>query len=236
MPDAKYSPGELTVEMGSCTLRAVAIGFGETTQHERKVMKRLNASMALALVAALSVCFAGDQGKSKADPAMEEMMKKAEAAGMPGPAHKVLDALVGDWNADVRFWMAPDAPPTESKGTSKVRWTHNGRFVQEDFSGSFMGKPFNGTSITGYDNVKQKYVNVWLDDMGTGITLTEGAAGKDGKVFTFEGNMSCPATGEKDKAIKYVLRIQSRDKHSFEMHDPTLGEKSKTGEITYTRK
>ena len=48
--------------------------------------------------------------------------------------------------------------------------------------------------------------------------------------------MDCPMTGEKDMPVKQVLRIISPDKHVFEMHDPRKGEKSKTMEITYTRK
>jgi len=35
----------------------------------------------------------------KLDPKMNEMMKKTEAACTPGPAHRVLDPLVGDWES-----------------------------------------------------------------------------------------------------------------------------------------
>jgi len=55
-------------------------------------------------------------------------------------------------------------------------------------------------------------------------------------VITLEGKYDCPVTGEKDKASKLIYRIISRDKHVFEMHDPSKGDKSKTMEITYTRK
>jgi hypothetical protein len=209
-------------------------------------MKRqaLKLSVALSVVAAMciSVAMAADKpagenkSSSKTELSPDEMMKKMEVAGKPGPAHKVLDALAGEWNVEARFWMAPDAPPTESKGTSSVRWIHGGRFVHEDFSGTLMGKPFHGTGITGYDNTKQKYVNVWLDDMATGIVCSDGTLGSDGKALTFEGKIDCPITGEKDKRVKTVLRIESRDKHTLEMHDPSLGDKSKTGEIVYTRK
>src|SRR5262245_16381154 len=106
---------------------------------------------------------AGDKSDSqKIDPKMEEMMKKAEAACTPGAAHKALDPLVGDWNAEVKLWMAPDAPPTITKGSAKNTWTLKDRFVQQEFSGEFMGKPFRGISFTGYDNVRGKYRSVWI--------------------------------------------------------------------------
>lgn len=177
-----------------------------------------------------------DDKAQKLDPAMEEMMKKAEAASKPGAAHQALEPFVGDWNVEVKLWMTPDAPPTISKGTAKSTWTLQGRFVQEEFIGEFMGKPFRGISFTGYDNVRQKYRNVWLDDMSTTIVAGEGDVDAAGKVFTFGGDYACAMTGEKHKQMKQVYRILSRDKHVFEMHDPTLGDKSRTMEITYTRK
>jgi hypothetical protein len=189
--------------------------------------------MAGALVAGLALA---DDKAQKLDPKMEELMKKAEAACTPGPAHQALEPLVGDWNAEVKMWMEPDRPPTITKGTSKSTWTLKGRFVQQEFSGEFMGKPFRGISFTGYDNVRQKYRSVWIDDMSTTIVTSEGDADAGGKVITFGGNYACAMTGEKHKETKQVYRIVSHDKHVFEMHDPARGENSKTMEITYTRK
>jgi len=172
----------------------------------------------------------------KLDPKMEEMMKKAEAACTPGAAHKLLEPLVGEWNVEVKMWMAPDAPPTVSKGTAKSTWTLKERFVQQEFNGEVMGKPFHGISYTGYDNVRQKYRSVWIDDMSTTMVTSEGDAASDGKVITFGGDYACALTGEKHKETKQIYRILSPDKHVFEMHDPTKGDNSKEMEITYTRK
>lgn len=172
----------------------------------------------------------------KMDPKMEEMMKKAEVAGTPAAEHKALEPLVGNWKAEVKTWMAPGAPPTVTKAKAKAKWAMNGRFVQEDFTGEFMDKPFRGMSLTGYDNTKKKYNNIWIDDMHTSVFVSEGDGGDGGAVITLMGKMDCPLTGEKDKAMKQVIRIVSRDKHIFEMHDPTAGTNSKTMEITYTRR
>jgi hypothetical protein len=172
----------------------------------------------------------------KLDPKMQEMMKKAEAAGKPGQPHKALDPLVGDWNAEVKMWMAPDGPPTTTKASAKSTWVMDNRFVKQEFDGEFMGKPFRGLSFTGYDNAKQKYNSVWIDDMHTMMVTSEGEGKEGNKVITLEGSYDCPMTGEKDKASKQVYRIVNRDKHIFEMHDPGRGANSKTMEITYTRK
>jgi hypothetical protein len=99
-----------------------------------------------------------------------------------------------------------------------------------------MGQPFHGISFTGYDNVREKYRSVWIDDMSTTMVVSEGEADEEGKVITLGGSYACAMTGEKDKATIQVLRILSRDKHVFEMHDPSRGENSKVMEITYNRK
>jgi Protein of unknown function (DUF1579) len=83
----------------------------------------------------------------KFDPEMEEMMKKAEAACTPGPAHQALEPLVGEWDAEVKTRMDPGAPSTISKGPAKSPWALNGRFVQQEFSGEFMGSPFTGSDL-----------------------------------------------------------------------------------------
>jgi Protein of unknown function (DUF1579) len=185
----------------------------------------------------VSLALANDQGSSqKVDPKLEEMMKKAEARCLPGAAHKLLEPLVGEWNAEVKMWMTSDAPPTITKGTAKYSWTLKDRFVQQEFSGEFMGKPFRGISFTGYDNVRQKYRSVWIDDMSTTMVISEGDADSDGKVISFGGDYACPMTGEKHKETKQIYRILSADKHIFEMHDPTKGDNSRTMEIIYTRK
>ena len=191
----------------------------------------------IAATLAAGIVLASDKASSqKLDPKTEEMMKKAEAGGQPGTPHKALDPLVGDWNAEVKMWMDPAAPPTTTKATAKSTWAMKGRFVQQEFNGEFMGKPFRGLSFTGYDNVKQKYNSVWIDDMSTTMMNSEGDADQAGKVLTFDGSYACPVTGEKEKAAKQIYRIISRDKHVFEMHDPTKGANTKTMEITYTRK
>jgi hypothetical protein len=203
-------------------------------------MKHLNSFLSAAIAAGTFVAgwtIADDKPRSEQlDPKVAEMMKKAEAAATPGASHRKLDHLVGEWTAEVKCWMAPDAPPTVTTGTAKSSWVMNGRFVQQEFNGEFMGKPFHGMSFTGYDNVRGKYNSVWVDDMSTTMFTSEGEVDAEGKVFTFTGSYSCALTGEKHKTARQVYRILSRDKHIFEMHDLSKPGASKTMEITYVRK
>lgn len=175
---------------------------------------------------------AGQSGL-KADIDHEEMMKRMQAAGTPGPAHKALEPLVGNWKAEVKCWMDHDGPPNVSHGTAKARWVLNGRFLEEEFHGDMMGQPFAGRSLMGYDNVKQTFNTVWVSDMQTAMFTSEGKGEAGNKVITLEGRSACAASGQKDVLMKSVFRIIGPDKHTFEMFDASKG--LRTMEITYTR-
>jgi len=178
----------------------------------------------------------GDKPASaKAGADKEEMMKKAEAAATPGPGHKALEQFVGNWKCEVKCWMEPGGEPNVSQATAKASWALNGRFLEEDFQGEMMGKPFRGRSLTGYDNTKQTFNSVWVSDMQTSMFTTEGKGDGGNKVITLEGTTSCAATGRKDVPMKVVRRVISPDKNIFEMFDGSKGENAKTMEITYTR-
>jgi hypothetical protein len=170
-------------------------------------------------------------GSGQSDAEKQEMMKKMEAAGTPGPGHKALEPFVGNWKAEVKCWHEPGGSPHVSQGTSKATWTLNGRFLEEEFRGEMMGKPFRGLSLIGYDNTKQTFNSVWVSDMQTAMFVSEGRGENGNKVITLEGKTNCPATGRKDVLMKTVFRVISPDKHIFEMYDGN----TKTMEITYTR-
>ena len=35
-----------------------------------------------------------------------------------------------------------------------------------------MGMPFNGLSLEGYDNAKKEFTSIWIDNMGTGTSIS----------------------------------------------------------------
>jgi hypothetical protein len=170
-------------------------------------------------------------GSAKPDINKEEMMKKAQAAGAPGPAHKALQAFVGNWKAEVKCWMDPNGEASVSHATATIKSILGGRFVEEDFRGEMMGKPFTGRCLLGFDNSKQLYKCVWIDDFSTSIYTSEGKGDSGNKVITLEGKSDCAATGRKDVPRKQVYRVLSPDQHVLEMFND--GQKSM--EITYTK-
>jgi hypothetical protein len=160
----------------------------------------------------------------------EQKTKKMQAAGTPGQGHRVLAALLGDWKAEVKCWMDQVSPPNVNQATAKTNWILNGHFLEEEFYGEMMGKPFTGRCLLGYDNTREKFNSVWVDDASTAMFTSEGEG--NGKIITLEGRMDCAASGEKDVPMRQVYHLHSPDKHILEM----FAEDRKTMEIIYTRR
>jgi len=166
------------------------------------------------------------------DPHMDAWVK----AATPGEAHAKLKATEGSWNTVTKHWHDLASQPMESKGTCERKWIMDGRYMEEHYSGDFMGMPFKGMGIGGYDNVQKKYVTTWIDNMGTGIMLFTGTADAPGKVFNYTGDYADPMTGKMQK-MRSVMRIVDDKSHIFEMYGPGEdGKEFKMMEVTHTRK
>ena len=122
-----------------------------------------------------------------------------------------------------------------SQATSKAHWIFGERFLEEEFHGEMMGKPFTGRCLLGFDNTKQKFNSVWIDDMSTGMTSGEGTADASGKVITYTGQEICPQDG-KMRPFRQVMTIQDDDHMQFEMYSHTSdGKEFKPMQTNYTR-
>jgi hypothetical protein len=194
----------------------------------------LAATVLVAFTATLAA--AADDPKAKAaaeqKAAMEAMMK----AATPGDAHKKLAPIVGTFTCVVKMYAQPGAPPTGGGGVSDNTWALDGRFVEQHFTGTFMGMPFSGIGFTGYDNIKKKYVGTWMDTMTTSMMISSGTAEADGKSYTFTSSMDDPMTG-KTSPIKETMTIVDDDHNTLEMWGPGPdGKMFKMMEIAYSRK
>jgi hypothetical protein len=190
------------------------------------------------LAAALFATIAVADDKKPAAPDEKAMMEMMMKLASPGPEHKKLDVLAGDWTYTAKFWMAPGAPPMEMAGTTKYTWLMGGRYLQDEVSGPAQaGMPaFQGLGITGYDNITKKYVASWIDSMGTGITPMTGEMDAAGKVLTMHYEEFDPMTGKMAKA-RQVLRIVDANHHDLEFYKVMAdGKDTKAGEIKATRK
>ena len=189
----------------------------------------------LALVLSVSSSFAGEEGMPM-DTEKAAKMAEMQKYMMPNENHKALEPLAGTWKAQVKWWMSAEGKPEASQGTSENRWIMGGRFLEQDYKGESMGKPFEGMGITGYDTIRGEYTSIWLDSMATGIMVATAQFDPASQTLNQNGTMSCPLTMEKNRPIRTIWKITDADHNIYEsyMNDKD-GKEFKTLEISYER-
>lgn len=194
-----------------------------------------------ALVCALlSPAFAEDTKPPAAAPEMsteqKAMMDAWDKATRLGPQHKQLaDHFVGTWTTKQTVWMDPSAPPTVETGKGVTTAELGGRHIRMLFKSQFMGQPFEGVSLTSYDNVTGKYVGSWVDSMATGQYMSEGDFDPATNTYTFHSDMHDPMKPGTKTHIRQVIRIVDKDHHVMEWHETHDGKERKSMEIEYAR-
>lgn len=190
---------------------------------------------------------AGKQETAKPDGGGEDMaaaMKAMEEAGRVSEHHKMLaDYLAGEWTFENKMWHGPE--PEVSTGTCSTKVMFDGRYLHSSHNGTVQmpgpdGKmtevPFEGKSVDGYDNVRKKFVGVWIDNFSTAILTSEGTYDPATKTITYHSECPDCMNGNKLMKVKEVVHLVSKDKHVFEWYEMKDGKETKTMEITYTRK
>ena len=192
--------------------------------------------LALGLVLSSRVGFAADETASAVDAEKQAKMAEMEKYTAPNENHQALEPLIGSWKSAVKFWMSDGAQPEVSEGTSENHWIMGGRFVEQDFKGTSMGRPFEGMGITGYDTIRGEYTALWLDNMATGIMVSSAQFDPATNSLEQNGTMSCPLTMEKNRPIRSVWKIADNDHNTYEAFMRNAdGNEYKAMEIAYER-
>ena len=184
----------------------------------------------LTIIISITVCFHAASGGEK----------KQDTGGFPpverGLEHKVLEGLVGTWDARVKLFLDPKKP-LESDGVMTRTMILGGNYLQESFTGEIAGKKFAGLGIIGHDYNKDKFITTWCDSMSTSMAITQGTFDSKKKILTSVGEEFEQNT-KKTMKVRDVLKIISADEHVLEMYRRPGGEKDdyKIMEVRYTRK
>ena len=197
-------------------------------------MRRVAAAVGAVLLFGMVSVAAGQEkpAMSKDEQAMMDAMMKAAT---PGPNHKLLESMVGEWTAAMKMWMDPSAPATETKGTVSTRALLGGRYVEGVFKAPMMGMAFEGIGLNGYDNVTRQFVSTWIDNMGTGILFMTGTYDAATKTLTYLAEMADPMNPSVKVKMRETYRLVNDNQHVMEMYESRGGKETKTMEVTYTR-
>ena len=185
---------------------------------------------------ALALPLLAQETKAKAPTAEQQAMMQAwQKAATPGPNHKLLGSLTGEWTFATKMWMEPGASPESSTGTAVYIPLMDGRYIQGEYKGTFGGMAFQGLGLTGYDNVAKHFTATWADNMGTSIMLMTGKYDPATKTFTYKGDMDDVMKPGTKVKVRQTVKVLSDDAHVMEWYELRGGKESKTMEISYTR-
>jgi len=229
---------------------AIAAPFGELISSANLKLARFPTRSPLALAALPSISLipsppsAAQAVTATGQPNPQEMMKQMIEMSKLNENHKLLSSLDGSWNYTIQMWMNPDpnAKPQESKGTATRKTVMVGRYVMMDVAGKLQmpgeddkmkDVQFKGMGLEGYDNVKKKFINSWIDNMGTGIQFSEGTYDPATKTLTYTSEME-PVPGMKSQ-VREVIKIADNNHMTLEWYENQGGGEKKTMEIAYTR-
>ena len=177
---------------------------------------------------------AGEKAKAASGAPMseEQMMAEIMKLATPGPNHELLKKFVGSWTTVTRMWTGPGEPQS-SEGTAECSLILGGRFVKQEFKGTFMGNPYEGYGLTGYDNKKGRYITNWVDVLGTGFFASDGTYDAAAREMTFKGAMDLVGP---PIPYRMVNKLVDDNSYVFSMYEMREGKEVKSMEITYRRK
>lgn len=148
-------------------------------------------------------------------PEEQAMWEAWDKAGKPGEHHKVLNDMVGTWDAEFSFKMTPDGEMLTSRGTVSREWVLNKHFVREKVEASGFGPDmFHGLAYVGYNNITGVYETVWMDDTSTAMMTETGTYDPATKKFHFKGTHLDPATGS-EVSSRSEIDLSNPNRHVF---------------------
>jgi hypothetical protein len=154
----------------------------------------------------------------------------------PGAEHKRLEPFTGKFRAEVKIWMGP-GDPMVSTGVMTNTFDLDGRFLRHDYKGDPSPGPFpnfEGRGFWGYNDATKKYEGVWVDNASNVMQVDTGNVDDAGKVWTMEGSLPCPQTGQ-TMTKRSIITLEDNDHHKMEMFFVRDGQETKGMEIDYER-
>lgn len=182
--------------------------------------------IALTLALVVSSCKSGSGDVEWVDYGADPMqnpdyMAAAMAAGTPGPQQAALASRAGTWKVEGKMWMAPGTDPMPMNAMATTVALLDGRYILEDFHSDFMGEPFEGRLLMGYDNVTSEYWSVWFDNMSTGSYPSRGVETSPGQV-EFRGTATDVLTPE-GRPTRMTITDNGDGSYTMKMFDTRPG-------------
>ncbi len=77
----------------------------------------------------------------------------------PSKAHHMMAKDAGTWDADLTFWTPDNPEPQKSTSQAVCKMIMGGRYQENVHMGNMWGMPFEGRSITAFDNATEEFIS-----------------------------------------------------------------------------
>lgn len=166
---------------------------------------------------------------------VEAQAKEFSAASRPGPQHKVLESLVGEWEVTLSTTAADGTESAPYRGRATLAWTLGQRFLRWDASLMFGEISGTTTGFLGFDTRTRQYQLMMISDFATGMMVAGGSGEIRALGIVFELELTDPATGARLVA-RSRLRILSPDHFVLEQLEASSGGKDRVTRISHYRR
>jgi hypothetical protein len=143
-------------------------------------------------------------------PSLEQQTVELERASRPGPEHRRLSALAGQW--DVAMVSVDDhGQETElARGEGDLEWVLDGRFLRWSATLGIAGAPRTTTGFLGFDRRNREFELLMISNLATGMEVATGRGDPERGGLRFELEQFDPEFSTRIRAIS-VLRLLTKD-------------------------
>ena len=149
---------------------------------------------------------------------IREVQEEVARAARPGPRHRDLAALEGEWEWETRIWASPDSgEPGVSRGMAESRMVVDGRFLVVE------GRRLEGTSgprlsltVVGFDRRYREFTLMTMDTWGTYWVTARGPWDQERGAAVLSGTDRDPILGHTQR-FDFVLRFPDPDRWTLEI-------------------
>jgi hypothetical protein len=172
----------------------------------------------------LIACLVGISLNAQAPPELEK----------PGEHHRHLKMMVGTWDVKSKMFMAT-GQVMEGTFTEVTTLQSGGFWLIANFTGKFMGTPFHGHSVLGYDAHKKQYTGVWVDSFASVMMHSTGHCEKNGKLNIMIGSFY-DRMQKRKVTMKQITEIKDANTKIFRMFDVQGKKETLIMEAVYKRR
>lgn len=124
--------------------------------------------------------------------AQESKQKDPVDFAAPGPMHKILEKMVGQWTVEVNYKIGS----FEGKSTAecKASMQMDGRFLRRSYASQMNGQPFLVEQTIGFDTLRKEYFEWQIESNNTGRLETKGKWDEKSKAIVCNGSSFDPTT------------------------------------------